>query len=121
MRAADESRHPRRRVRLALVVEIRQPRLPAIASRQPAEEVVKAAILHHHHDDLVDLRSGRRGQRLRRGGGLYRSCECRRGRRTGGIAKKISAIDRHVRLPRFCAEATKNVDARRGEFPVNDR
>ena len=36
-----------------IAVDIREPRLLAIGSRKPAEEMIEGAIFHHHHDNVV--------------------------------------------------------------------
>jgi hypothetical protein len=39
----------------AVFIQIPQPCLSAVRARQPAEQVIEAAVLHHHDDDVFDL------------------------------------------------------------------
>src|SRR5437764_7743348 len=46
-----------RRVRLPVVIDVRETGLPAVCSGKPAEQMVKRPVLHRDHDHMLDSRS----------------------------------------------------------------
>jgi hypothetical protein len=41
-------------MRFPVAVDVSESSLMPISARQPAKEVVEAAIFHHHHNDVID-------------------------------------------------------------------
>ena len=100
--ALEVGRERIRLVRDAVRVEIRQPRLLAVGSRQPAGEMVERAVLHHHDDDVVDpglsrLRQRHRSRCRRAGERAERAGACERAR--GGRGGRDEAAPRERPFP----------------------
>jgi len=52
----------KRLLRLAVLVDVGEPRLAAVGARQPAQVVVERPVLHHQHDERVDRHVARARQ-----------------------------------------------------------